>query len=544
MPGFGLDKPIVTKMVNDLDVAHVRQDQFSDFFILPQLDAIYAHCADKLKQSVATKLNASSYGPKPPIELEVPKSLRVSAKSASIIGPNYFRPGTVLYPEDRILYHFIAQVAAPVVEAAMDRTRVFSHKPLSIAGAGFEQAATQWESLKSKFEKSVKTGKYTIALKSDVAQYFTSINQHELVNQLEHQGLSPEMVKFTEKFLTGLTLDRSSRGLPQGIYGSDLLGNSYLAGIDEFISDQGFVHFRYVDDIYILFQTAEDFKSFFPEYVKRLREYDLALNESKTFATAPAKLLREETELDKAIQAAKEEAAEKLTDYEVTVTESGPYGDTVEDILELSPDEEEVELEATKAVFEKLDDFSGEERHRAESFCLSFFRRANDPIAIPYVAKRWARNPDRAREYALYLNRFAHEKKHAKIIDKMIYSSAETMIDYQWAWAAFVMRRMVSVSSELLTATFELSKDASKNEVVRSLLVYPVCAHGSAPRKKHVRDHYSTSPLLVQLAIIHCGSHFTSGERSALMATAQGHGELQAMMCDAFKAEQKAAASA
>lgn len=541
MATFGLDKPLVKKLVSDLDVAHVRQDQFTDFFILPQLDAIYAHCGDKLKQAAATKLNNSAYGPKPPIEMEVPKSLRVSAKTASIVGPNYFRPGSILYPEDRIVYHFLAQQAEPVIEAAMDRERVFSHKPVAPVGSGFVPASTQWEALKTAFETEVKTGKYTVALKCDVAQFFFSINQHELVNQLEHQGLQPEMVKFVEKFLASLTMDRSSRGILQGVYGSDLLGNGYLTAIDEFIADAGLPHFRYVDDIYVLFQTADELKSFFPRFVKRLRDYDLSLNESKTFATAPAKLLREETELDKAIAAAKAEAAEKLTDYEVIVTETGPYGDTVEDILETPPDDEEVELEATLAVFEKLDDFSGEERHRAESFCLSFFRRAGDPVAIEYVAQRWPRHPDRAREYALYLNRFAQDAKHAAVIDKMIRDSADSMLEYQWAWAAFVMRRLKKVSAELLTLAFNMHRDGSQSEVVRSLLTYTVCAHATAQRKKDVRDGYGTAPLLVQLAIIHCGNHFTAGERNALLNTAQAHGEIQALMCDAFKAEQKTA---
>lgn len=53
------------------------------------------------------------------------------------------------------------------------------------------------------------------------------------------------------------------------------------------------------------------------------------------------------------------------------------------------------------------------------------------------------------------------------------------------------------------------------------------------------RALYGTAPLLVQLAIIHCGSHFTAGERNALMNTAQAHGEIQSLMCEAFKAEQK-----
>lgn len=539
MAGFGLDNSITSKFISDLDVAHVRQDQVTDFFLLPQFDAIYTHCAEKLKKAVAAKLNASSYGPKPPIEVEVPKSLRVSAKSASIVGPNYFRPGSVLHPEDRIVFHYIAQVCEPLVEGALDRSRVYSQKPTAVAGAGFEQASAQWALLKNEFEKSVKSGKYTIALKTDISQYFNSINQHELVNQLEHQKLASEMVRFSEKFLSSLTLDRSSRGLPQGVYGSDLLGNGYLIGIDEFISDAGFLHFRYVDDIYVFFENSDDFKSFFPKLVKRLRDYDLALNESKTFATAPAKLLREETELDKAIHAAKLEAAEKLTDYEVVVTDGGPYGDSIEDVLEISPDDEEVDLEATKEVFDKLDDFSGEERHRAESFCLNFFRKANDPTAIPYVTKRWGRNPDRAREYALYLNRFAADPKHVDAIDKMIVANASGMIEYQWCWAANTMRRMAKMSPELLTLAVENLKKPSQSEVVRSLLVYPVCAHGSAPRKKDVRDSYSTSQLLVQLAIIHCCKYFTAGERNALMNTAQAHGELQALMCEAFKAEQK-----
>ena len=251
-------------------------------------------------------------------------------------------------------------------------------------------------------------------------------------------------------------------------------------------------------------------------------------------------MLKEETELDKAIEAAKAEAVEKLTDYEEVEVESGPYGDISTEILENLPDDEEVELEATRAVFDSLDDFQGEERHRAESFCLSFFRRAGDPVAINYVSKRWLRHPDQAREYALYLNRFTGDKKYSAIIGQMILDSAESMIDYQWAWAALIMRNSSSISPELLTLACAMQKDGSKHEVIRSLLTYTVCSHGSAQRKKDVRDSYGQAPLLVQLAIIHCGSNFTAGERNALVKTAETHGELQSLMCDALKAEMKA----
>lgn len=528
--------------MKELDVENIRRDEASDFFVLPQLDSIYRNCGEKLKSLVASKLSNSKYGPKHPIEMEVPKSSRVYAKATSVVGPNYFRPGSVLLPEDRIVYHFIAQEAEQVIEAAIDRSVVFSNLPMPKKGEGFAPSGQQWVALKAALEKEIKAGKYTIALKCDISQYFFSINQHELINQLEHQGFRPEMVKFTERFLSGLTLDRSSRGIIQGLHASDLMGNGYLTAIDEFISDLGLVHFRYVDDMYVLFVSIDDLKNFFPRFVKRLRDYDLSLNESKTFIIGPVKLLQEETELDKAIAAAKLEATEKLTDYEAVEVEIGPYGDTVTDILETPPDEKEVELTATIAIFQKLDDFKGEERHRAESFCLRFFRRAGDPIAIDYVVKRWLRHPEQAREYVFYLNRFAADTKYSSVIDGMIEDAGDSMIEYQWAWAALLIRRFKVISEKLLLRVSTMQKDGAQSDVVRSLLTYAVCRHGTPQRKKEVRDGYGSAPLLVQLAIIHCGKNFTSGERSALMKTAEAHGEIQALMCEAFKAEQKAAA--
>ena len=372
-------------------------------------------------------------------------------------------------------------------------------------------------------------------MKCDIAQYFANVNQHELVNQLEHQGLTTEIVRFTEKFLSSLTLDRSSRGLVQGIFGSDVLGNGYLAGVDEFIYDQGYRHFRYVDDMYVLFPKSEKFRTFFPRFVRNLRDYDLSLNESKTFATAPLKLLREESELDAAITAAKEEAEEKLTGYQEVEVESGPYGNTVTDILETPPNEEEVELESTKYVFERLDEFRGEERDRAESFCLSFFRRAVDPIAIEYVARRWHRRPHRAREYALYLNRFAADPEHCSAIAEMVLGSAPIMLEYQWAWAALVLRRIAKAPAELVNLAAHLQKDGSQSDVVRSLLTYVIAKHGSAQRKKELRDNYASGPLLVQLATIHSAEHYTAAERGSLIKTAEGHGDLQSLMCKAVR---------
>lgn len=544
MATFGLDSAFIKRFKKELDVKAVRTNQFQDFFMLPQLDIIYNHAGDQLKEGVARKLATSSYGPRPAIEMEIPKSARLATKSLSAIGPSYFRPGSVLLPEDRVLYHFFGQEAAAKYEKFIDRSKVFSNKPLTKKGAGFAAPSLQWSSLKTSFEEKNKSSKYTIVLKCDIAQYFFSINQHEAINQLEHYGLEPELVRLGERFLAGLTMDRSSRGIVQGCYGSDVIGNGYLSAIDEYIEDAGFIHFRYVDDMYILFENSESMREFFPGFVKRLREYDLALNESKTFISLPSKLLREETELDKAIAKAKKEAVENLTTYEEIEVDSGAYdGESYIEILEMAPDESEVELHATIEIFDKLDDFKGEERDRAEAFCLSIFRRASDPRAIPYVIARWSRHQDKARDFALYLNRFVTDEKHRSLIDKALLDASSQMIDFQWAWAAMLMRRMKKMSPELLGVAQNIQKDGSRHEVIRSLLTYTVCRHGTAPAKKVVRDAYPSSPLLVQLAILHSSEFFTAGERAALLKTAEAHGDLQALLCQALKAQKAASAA-
>ncbi|MEO5611497.1 MAG: hypothetical protein ABIT68_01845 [Sphingomicrobium sp.] len=61
--------------------------------------------------------------------------------------------------------------------------------------------------------------------------------------------------------------------------------------------------------------------------------------------------------------------------------------------------------------------------------------------------------------------------------------------------------------------------------------------------KKAIRDSYGGAPLLVQLATLHASDQFTAAEQSALLKTAEAHGELQGLMCDAVKAAKKAKAA-
>lgn len=54
---------------------------------------------------------------------------------------------------------------------------------------------------------------------------------------------------------------------------------------------------------------------------------------------------------------------------------------------------------------------------------------------------------------------------------------------------------------------------------------------------------YGGAPLLVQLATLHASDDFTSAEQGGLLTTAEAHGELQGLMCEAVKAAKKAKAA-
>ena len=68
-------------------------------------------------------------------------------------------------------------------------------------------------------------------MKIDVANFFGSLNLHTLINVLADSGYPQVLSSRLEAILTSYTDDRSSRGILQGNYPSDLFGNFYLAPI-------------------------------------------------------------------------------------------------------------------------------------------------------------------------------------------------------------------------------------------------------------------------------------------------------------------------
>jgi hypothetical protein len=114
-----------------------------------------------------------------------------------------------------------------------------------------------WSELQKALKEHAKDEELEYVVKVDVANFFGSLNLHELINVLSDSGYPKPLNSRLEALLTSFTGDRSSRGILQGVYPSDLFGNFYLAPLDTVLDEHGVPSARYVDDIYVFVKSMK-----------------------------------------------------------------------------------------------------------------------------------------------------------------------------------------------------------------------------------------------------------------------------------------------
>jgi Reverse transcriptase (RNA-dependent DNA polymerase) len=309
---FGLDPAMSAKIDWNLALERVIQDLRTDFIYAPHLGFIYRRAGDELVNQVKAQLSAGQYSPGLPVTIEVPKPFRIRVTSTlPRLGPNYSRPGSILLPSDRIFYQALADHAAPLVKAKSDWTRSFSHQLApSDSPNMFLPTRTCWNALQKALGKHAESEQLKYVLKVDVANFFGSLNLHTLINVLKDAGYEKGLAARLEAILLGYTGERSSRGILQGMYPSDLFGNYYLAPIDRFLDDYGVPSARYVDDLYIFVESVEATDQLLRRLIPKLRTYDLVLNEAKSVVMWKLALKTEEPDLELLFDAAVQEIAQ------------------------------------------------------------------------------------------------------------------------------------------------------------------------------------------------------------------------------------------
>jgi hypothetical protein len=309
---FGIDPAILKTIDWELADRRVLVDVRSDFIYAPHLSSVFRHASAALIEEVKSELDSGRFAPALPITIEVPKSSRMQMAPVGSRGPTFSRAGGILLPKDRLLYQALGDQAAPLIEKNTDRDRSYSHRFIKKSDEMFESSRSSWVRMQKRLHKlsGSETG---YVIKADVANCFASVNQHTLIDLLESIGYPASLKNALDTVLVLNTGDRNSRGLLQGIFPSDLLGNFYMNPIDQMLKDLGVFSVRYVDDIYIFVSSVSHAEEVARKLTKSLRDYGLILNESKSKLINSKSLVIEEPDLEKLFSDAVDELKGRIS---------------------------------------------------------------------------------------------------------------------------------------------------------------------------------------------------------------------------------------
>jgi hypothetical protein len=154
----GLDRTVVDTIDSALAIARVRRDIRTDFILAPHFDAIFLKAADELWARTHELLSSGRYAPEPVLTVAVPKVR------------NFTRPGSILWPIDRLVYQALTDLSAPTLEAQLDQSRTFSHVVVEPGSEGhlFEPEHLCWDRFQSALRKVASKGGFFV--KADVAK--------------------------------------------------------------------------------------------------------------------------------------------------------------------------------------------------------------------------------------------------------------------------------------------------------------------------------------------------------------------------------------
>lgn len=526
---FGLDQAVLKKIDWALALKRIRQDLRSDFIYAPHLSFIYQKAGDELIASVTSELSSGTYSPGIPITVEVPKPFRIRvAVQSKRLGPNYSRPGSILLPRDRLLYQALADQAASLVHAKTDLERSFSHRLAPPESASmFLPTRTCWNKLQKALSEYSKSKSVRYILKIDVANFFGSLNQHTLINILNDSGYEKALSSRLEAILTSYTGERSSRGILQGMYPSDVLGNYYLTPIDRFLKDYGVASARYVDDIYVFVERVHDADLLLRALIPTLRSYDLVLNEAKSVIMPKSALVTEEPDLEALFTAAVDEIANQVDEGNF----SADYGFQSE-WEEEEMDEEKLELQATKVLFDSLSDYPGQEEN-IERFCLPLFTAAGSDHAVAHVMDAFKKRPSMSQIYVSYLAKFLGTAEVDDFLVNLVKDS--TLVDWQRIWVLAALSQADEADDLPVKAALDLVKEANKPDSLRAVAAIYVGSFGDHARRKSLVSIYPTVSSYVQAAIYYVSGKWPGVEKSNAKASWSGHGPLHSLLNIAMK---------
>ena len=509
----GLSQESIRNIDWEASVEEIIIDMRSDFIFAPHIAAIFENNSEELIQTTCRELQAGTYAARRPITTSVPKSSFLT------------RPGSILEPKDRLVFHGITTSLRVHIEAEIDRTRCFSNRPPEPPTTLFSPASLSYADFQVRISAIADEKPWMV--KTDVANYFASLPQHNLINMLRASGADSSCVNLLEEILLSHSNRRRSFGILQGLYSSDLLGNYFLSDLDSHLQMLDTPSARYVDDIYIGFDDETSARRGLVRLDAEVRKSGLSLSDSKTRVARSADLIANERVVDDLFEAARTEV-----ENDISSLFDNMYG--FESNWGGSISAERVELEAVRRLLDAADqdDLLGT---KIDKFCLPALRAAQDDYAVDHALNRINSCPQLTKTYASYLSHFAPRDVETMQAVCGLISQDPFYTDYQ---RMFVLAALLDCQEVNPTAVASANGwiNASHGPELRALSVIFCLKFGDNQMRRHMMNMYdSEASEYVRAAILFGSQYVTTTERSVAWRAWGSHSELNSLIIGALR---------
>lgn len=509
----GLDRNIIDRICWTGAIDSINTDLRSDFILSPHYDSIFQNNSERLIDQAMTQLRRGDYNPRLPYTISVPKAKYLT------------RPGSILEPFDRLIYQALVNFSIGDIEDQMDRTRSFSHVPSNEEGMLFRPSHEGWSQFESRKRELARN--YPIILQTDIANYFEHIPQHSVINMLTASGVSGGIVNLLEEQLLSFR-QRSSSGIIQGIYPSDVIGNFYLSNFDSDCSLQDLESARYVDDIYIGFNTELDARRALVRIIERLRQDGLSLNEQKTNIRRSEEFIDQEDEIENMFELARIEIEDEIQN--IINSGYGFQGDWINQREEIDP--ERIEVGAVNALLNH-EDANDAQLEKIERFCLPILRGASDDSAVDRVLDNLFVRPQLTRLYASYLTHFTNDREDIATRIERVITEDNFFTDYQRMYVLAAILNCDGASRQAVRKAIQWLSSGDTHPCLRALCAIFASKFGSATDKRAVRVTYeSDASEYVRSAILFSAQYFPTAEKRHTKTAWSRHNEINALIGD------------
>jgi len=206
----------------------------------------------------------NTYAPEPLLGFEIKKP-----------NSNEKRPITIAAIKDKIVQRVLYNALSPYFE------EIFSNKSYA-----YRPNKSPLKAINRVKDFICKGDRFV--LKSDIDEFFESINQENLIALLQKYIPNKDIIHLLTLFIKigkiqKLDYFEHTAGVYQGDILSPLLSNIYLHSFDSFLEQEGFDFVRFADDFVILSKEQSALKLLLPKLESFLESLSLKLNREKTY---------------------------------------------------------------------------------------------------------------------------------------------------------------------------------------------------------------------------------------------------------------------